>query len=89
MTSGSTFKIVPPYEDSESEFHKKKDKKYGESSSSFELDKVESSDRTPNKKGIEYAPETKSDSKEEVKSEPDNTMTDCWINVSKIITKLV
>lgn len=66
MTRGSRNPIVPPLKDHESTFHRKKDKKVDESSSTFQFDKFESFKRTPNKKGIEYEPGTERESEEEV-----------------------
>lgn len=65
---GSNFPIIPPLEDLQIVFHKKKYKRVNESSSSFQLDKFKSFEKTSDKKGIGYDPGTKSDSKEEVKS---------------------
>lgn len=65
MTKRSNFLIVPPLEDPKAAFHKKKDKKVEDPSSKFQTDKFESFEKTPDKKGIEYKPETKNDSDEE------------------------
>lgn len=53
---GSQFPIVPPPEDLESAFRKKKDRKVDKSSSSFHVDKFESFEKTPEKKGTGYEP---------------------------------
>lgn len=58
MTRGSLFKIVPPFEDHESEFHKKRDKNKGKSSSSFIVENVSTLEKTLDKKGTGYDPET-------------------------------
>lgn len=76
MTRGTTFKLVPPFEDLEAEFHKKKDKNEGKSSSSFKSDEVATFEKIPDKKDIGYEPETKNDSEEEFKSKRDNMMED-------------
>lgn len=59
---------MPPLEDLESAFHKRKDKIIDDLSSSF--NKIVSYKRTPNAKGIGYEPETetKGESIEVVKS---------------------
>lgn len=54
MTMGSQLHILPPLEDPESAFHKKKDKKVDELSSSFHVDKFERFEKTPSKKGAGY-----------------------------------
>lgn len=58
MTRRSDFPVIPPLEDPESAFHKKKDKTAGESSSKFQKDKLESFEKTPEKKGTRYEQET-------------------------------
>lgn len=76
MTRRSTFKVLPTFDDPKSELHKKKDKKKGELSSGFKSDEVSTFERTPDKKGTCYEPEIESNSEEDDKSKPDNTMVD-------------
>lgn len=71
MTRGSNFLIIPPLEDPESAFHKKKDKKIDESSSTFQSEKFESFEKNHDKKGIRYELETESDLEEKIKTEID------------------
>lgn len=77
MTQGSKFPIVPPLEDLESAFHKKKDKKAGESSNTFQTDKFEGFEKTHDKKGIGYESESNTGDalEDNIKSELDK-MTD-------------
>lgn len=70
MIIGSKTPIVPPLQDPESGFHKKKDKKVNESTSSFQSDKgFESFDRTPDKKGIGYEVGNNIDTDDDIKIE--------------------
>lgn len=47
MTKVSSFKIVPPLDDLESEFHKKEDRNKGKSSSGVKNDVVSTFERNP------------------------------------------
>lgn len=78
---GSKLPIIPPLEDPESAFRKRKTTTVGEASKKTLEDKNDSFEKTNNKMGAGYKPET-SDSEKESKEESESERKDEMANIA-------